>query len=396
MKSIIEMASTFPRKKNDTEPKFIYELCKRLTSNFKVIVLAPHSLDAKTEETIDGIVVKRFKYFFSKMQKLAYDGGIANNIKNNRLVALLIPFFLFFNCIALIRILKSEKIDAIHAHWIIPQALVAIIARFICNKNVPILCTSHGGDLYCFDNWLFRKLKIFILKRCEAISVVSSMMKDDIVSWGINANKISVLPMGTDLKNCFYDDKSIQKKDNGILFVGRLVPKKGVNVLIEALKYIPDTITNFRLDIVGDGPERQNLEELTVKLKLNHKVHFLGAKKYDELPAIYRQYPISIVPSITADNGDREGFGLVCVEAIGCGCSVVASNYGAITDIIEDGKTGIIVKQNSPKDLGEAITSLLVNPDLVSNISTNAMKSVAKFDWTCISDKYSTLIEEII
>ncbi len=396
MKSILEMTSTFPRGANDTEPRFIYELCKRLSSNFNIIILAPHSPNAKTKETMDGISVKRFKYFFSKMQKLAYDGGIANNIKQNRLIALLVPFFLFFNCISLIKILRHEKIDAVHAHWVIPQGFVAIVAKFISRKKIPILITSHGGDLYCFDNYLFRKLKVFILNQCEAISVVSTMMKADLISWGIDKNKISILPMGTDIKNTFNCLSQIKRRKNHVLFVGRLVSKKGVDVLIKSIEYISNKITDFQLDIIGDGPEKLHLENLTKKLNLTSKVKFLGPKKHNQLPEIYQQYLISIVPSITADNGDREGFGLVCVEAMGCGCAVIASDYGAIHDIIKHNVNGVIIPQNSPKDLGEAISSLLTNPIAIGSISSNAIKTVQKFDWNHIAQKYTHLIKSII
>ena len=395
MKTIVQLASTFPRWENDTEPKFVYELCTKLTNEFNIIALVPHFSNAKTEEQMNGIKVIRFKYFFEKYQKLAYEGGIANNLKRNRLIALLIPFFLFFNLLSLIKLLKNNNIDAIHAHWIIPQGIIAILARFISRKRIPILCTSHGGDLYCFNNWLTNKIKAFVLNRCEAISVVSTAMKTDTSIYGIDAKKIHILPMGTDLINKFYYDDTVTKKKNNILFVGRLVPKKGVDILLQSLKYIPNNLIDFQLDIIGDGPEKNHLENLTRELKLNQKVNFIGPKRYEELPIIYRQYPISVVPSVTADNGDREGFGLVCVEAMGCGCTVVASNYGAITDIISDGQTGVIVPQKSPQELGKAISYLLSNPQKNKELSANAIKSVQKFDWEHIGQRYSSLINSI-
>ena len=392
MKTVLEMASTFPRWKDDTEPGFIFEFCKRISSNFKVIVLAPHYHGAKTHEEVEGIAIQRFKYFFSKMQNLAYNGGIANNLKKNKLLYITIPFFMLFSLIALIRILLKQKISVIHAHWIIPQGLTAIIGCWITHKNIPILCTSHGGDLYCFDSPLFRKLKIAILNRCKSVSVVSSAMKNDLVAWGIDEKKISIISMGVDLVKEFCPDTSVQKKENTILFVGRLVPKKGVDILIKSIA----TADNIILDIVGDGPERHKLEQLAKKLEIVHRVNFLGSRQYSELPRIYQEYSISVVPSITAPNGDKEGFGLVTVEAMGCGCAVIASDYEAVSDIITNNQTGIIVEQGSHEELGKAIKLLVDNAHLRDKISHNGREFVLKrFDWRQIGNNYSKLLNNL-
>ncbi len=391
------MASTFPRWEGDTEPGFIYEFCKRISLDFNVMVLAPHFHKAQAQENMNNIEVFRFRYFFAKMQKLAYEGGIANNIKNNPFTLLLVPFFLFFNCLSLIRLIKQQHIDIIHAHWIIPQGFTAIIARWITRKKIPVLCTSHGGDMYCFNGYLMRKLKVYILNQCEKITVVSSVMKKDLINWGVDESKIAVISMGVDLQNTFCPDSSISKKNNTVLFVGRLVPKKGVDVLIRSLRYLSDNSEKVLVDIVGFGPEKERFQQLAIDEGVDDLVNFLGAKSYSELPAIYRQYSIIVVPSVTAINGDREGLGLVTIEAIGCGCAAIVSDFDAVFDVIENGKTGIIVKQNSPIELAKAIQKLMSDASLRASFSKRAREYVVnKYDWQNIVKNHTKLFIEMI
>lgn len=396
-KVILEMASTFPRWESDSEPRFIFEFCKRINSDFNVKVLAPHFAGAKIHEEMEGIEVSRFKYFITSLQKLAYEGGIANNIKNNKWVICLIPLFFIANIYSLVKTLRNNEIDIIHAHWIIPQGFAAVIARLFIRKKIPILCTSHGGDMYCFDSYLMRKLKVYIFNRCKKITVVSSIMKKDLISWGVDESKISVISMGVDLQNTFYPDNSIPRKKKTVLFVGRLVPKKGVDVLIRSLNCIPDNLCDISIDIIGSGPERENLQQLAIDEGVDNLVNFLGARSYSELPAIYRQYSIVVVPSVTAPNGDREGLGLVTIEAIGCGCAAIASDFEAVFDVIENGNTGIIVKQNSPIELAEAIQTLMSDTVLHADFSERAREYVVnKYDWQNIAEKYSALFSKML
>lgn len=107
MNSLLVLTSTYPRWDGDTEPPFVHLLCKELTSKYRVIVLAPHYPDARCHEVMDGVTVYRFRYFFPFAEHLAYDGGIIQNLKNNRFRVLLIPAFMFSQ---FINILYSKSI----------------------------------------------------------------------------------------------------------------------------------------------------------------------------------------------------------------------------------------------------------------------------------------------
>ncbi len=126
-KTILVLASTFPRWENDSTPPFVYELSKKFTGKSEVIVLAPFSKGAKKYEVMDGMAVHRFNYW-PFANKLA-DGAILPNLKVNKLLWLQVPFFFLFEFFAVWSMIRKYKPDVIHVHWIIPQGIVAVTIK---------------------------------------------------------------------------------------------------------------------------------------------------------------------------------------------------------------------------------------------------------------------------
>ncbi|MBP7233311.1 MAG: glycosyltransferase, partial [Syntrophaceae bacterium] len=144
---VLVLTSTFPRWENDPEPAFVFELSRRLTEKFEVTVLSPRTPGSKRREDIAGLRVIRFPYFFNRWEKLAmHGGGILNQLKTNPVYYLMIPFFLLGQLWAVVRLLRNQRFDLIHAHWLIPQGFIAALSLLMTGKKIPLLCTSHGGD----------------------------------------------------------------------------------------------------------------------------------------------------------------------------------------------------------------------------------------------------------
>jgi glycosyltransferase involved in cell wall biosynthesis len=394
-KTILVLTSTFPRWKGDVEPPFVYELSRRLLQHYRVHVLAPHAPGAAVEEVLDGIRVTRYRYFFTAWQNLAYHGGILANLKQNPWRFFLIPFFVFAQLSALIRMLYSRSFDLIHAHWLIPQGLVALMGRYLVKSAPPLLCTSHGGDLFGLKGSLFNWLKRQVAAHSTAVTVVSRTMRDTLSELGIDQNRIQVIPMGVDLQTKFVPPQN--RPDNGsILFVGRLVEKKGLNYLIEGLPSILEKHPTAMLRIAGDGQDRAALEKLSSGLGLEAHVQFLGALDNELLPALYQTADVVAFPSVVAADGDREGFGLVLVEALGCECATVVSDLPAMQDIVIDGKTGLVVPQKNSGRLAEKIIQLLDDAGLRKSLAKAGRQHVVgRYDWGIITRKYQELIETI-
>ena len=395
-KRILVLTSTFPRWQGDNEPPFVFELCRRLSERFDVLVLAPHAMDAKRFERIDGIEITRFRYFFARWERLAYQGGILANLKRSRWRYMLLPLFFLFQQLALWQVLRLQRIDVIHAHWLIPQGLtVAIAGRFI-KRMPPMICTSHGGDLLGLNGRLLTPLKRWVINRSSLLTVVSHAMADSALSYGVKPEQLKIVSMGVDTTNVFTPEPAIRRAQNEILFVGRLVEKKGCSYLLEAMPEILRHHPDARLKIVGSGPDEEHLKQQADRLGIGCEVRFQGAISNAEMPALYRRATVFVAPSIVTAQGDQEGLGLVLVEALACECPVLASDLPAIRDVVIDGVSGLIFRQKDVVDLAAKVCYLLDHPDMRETLGKAGRQHVQEhFDWAMVVHRYAELIDEL-
>ena len=382
----------------DTEPAFVFELSRRLSDSFDVTVLSPRAPGSKKQETIAGLRVIRFPYFFCRCEKLAmHGGGILNQLKTSPLYYLMVPFFLMGQLRAVNRLLRSERFDLIHAHWLIPQGFVAVLSLLITRQKIPLLCTSHGGDLFALKRKGLQRLKRWVMDKSAALTVVSKAMEKTVVDMGVASDKVEVISMGVDLKGLFMPDPCVQRKTDELLFVGRLVEKKGVQFLLEAMPAVLKAHPTVRLILAGSGPMEQELRQQAQRLHLSERVDFLGMVAQTQLPAFYQRATIAIFPFVVAKSGDQEGFGLVQVEAMGCECPVIAGDLPAIHDIIVHEENGLIFPSGNVQALANTIIKLLDDPELRARLAGEGRKRVLqKFDWVAIAGEYSQIYQVLM
>lgn len=390
MKKLLVTASTFPRWAHDTEPRFILDLCKALSTFYEITVLVPNTPGALDEEVIEGIHVRRYHYFpIHKWETLCYPGAIVPRIKEKKIRALLVPFLfisLFFNIYK-----YKDQYDLVHSHWLIPQGIIQAFFK------KPYLVTGHGADVTSLNKGVVKYLKLRCLKKAKSITLVSNQLREELLR--VDAfnlqnikEKIKVVSMGVNIKD-FGENYRIENFFNQgnskvVLFVGRLAEKKGVSYLIEAMRNV-DAI----LIIVGDGPLREQLKNQSLEYK--EKVVFLGPKSHEDLKNIYASADIFVAPSITAKDGDKEGFGLVILEAMASGLPVVGSNSGGIPTIIKDGINGFLTEEKNSMDISEKINILLNNPNLYEKMCIAAINSAQQYDYKVIAEKYRMILEKI-
>ncbi|SFR42313.1 Glycosyltransferase involved in cell wall bisynthesis [Marinobacter gudaonensis] len=394
---LLVLASTYPRWKGDYEPGFVHELSKRLTREFHVTVLCPSSYGAKSREELDSVHVVRYRYAPEQLETLISDGGLIENLKKKPWKALLLPAFLLCQIFALLRLLLILKPDVIHAHWLIPQGLCVSISQLVLSRNIPVLVTSHGADLFALRGRWFDLLKRIVLTRASRITVVSTVMKLKIEQLGISSEKVMVEPMGVSLGQDFHPGAAESRRGASILFVGRLVEKKGLEYLIYAMPTIMQHHRDAFLRIVGFGPQEQNARELVAALGLEDRVQFAGPVSNKELPEFYREAAVFVAPFVEAANGDQEGLGLVLVEAIGCGCPTVVSDIPAARDVI-DGLDGVItVPQKNSDAIALAVSEILGDlTDFEEGARESGSRIKERFDWEAVAGRYEDILLELL
>lgn len=391
--TVLVTTSTFPRWQKDNEPRFVYDLSKRLATEFNIIILAPHATGAAIEEQWDGMQIYRYRYAPEKWQTLTYNGGISANLKQDPWKFLLLPLFFLGQWWALRKVLHHYNVDAIHTHWLIPQGLVAAFTLLGHRKNIKLVCTSHGGDLFGLQGKISTFLKRWVINHCHALTVVSQAMLIKAKELTHNQYQaIHVIPMGTDLTHTFVPNPTIKRATNQLLFVGRLVEKKGLTYLLQALHQLQPNFPNLELIIAGSGPLKDQLIQQTQKLGIAHQVKFVGRLTHTELVTLYQTATLAVFPFIQTHDGDMEGLGLVVVEAMGCGCPVVASDLPAVRDVINNGNNGILVEPNNSRILAVSIENFLQLS--IKNELIDSMTILKKFDWLNIVDLYKNMIKK--
>lgn len=247
--------------------------------------------------------------------------------------------------------LRGRGVVGVHGYFAHRPAAVARIAA--AGLGVPFGFSAHALDV--------RKVDLRTLReRAAAARLVVSCNADAAAALDRRGAEVLLLPHGVDLER--FSCRRRSPLDTGlveVLAVGRLVAKKGFADLVEAMSEVDGRI---RLTIIGEGPERANLERLICGRALGGRVRLVGRRTHEELPARYAQADIVVVPSIVDRNGDRDGLPNVVLEAMAAGCAVVATDVAAIATAVHDGVTGLLVAPRRPAALGAALTTLVASP----------------------------------
>ena len=222
----------------------------------------------------------------------------------------------------------------------------------------------------------------YLAKTAIAVSPVTKLQ---LLGLGMT-NTIEVIPNGIPIKEIDMVSPGIVQSD--IIFAGRLVKEKNIDILIKAVALIKQEIPNIKCIIIGDGPERNNLESLVITLELNKNVFFTGfLENYDDVIGYTKSSRVFVLPST------REGFGIVVLEANACGLPVVTVEHSrnAASGLIEEGKNGSKCKL-FPDDMAEKITQLLDN----KIIGQKCIEHAKQFDWDYIANKVEAFYNESV
>jgi colanic acid/amylovoran biosynthesis glycosyltransferase len=248
----------------------------------------------------------------------------------------------------------------LHAHFALDGAAALPIARTL---QIPLIVTLHGYDVTSSDTFLRRSVegKVYIRRRSRLFSeaslflCISQFIYERAIDRGFPRKRLRVHYTGTDLK--MFDDSSLQRDPNLIVFVGRLVEKKGCRYLLDALEVVRRSRPEVRLVMIGGGPLEHELHELSNSLSL--PCEFLGSQSPETVKRYLGRARVFCVPSSAAASGDSEGLGMVFAEAQAMGTPVVSFKHGGIPEVVLDGDTGLLGPERDTRTLAENLLMLL-------------------------------------
>lgn len=392
---IMVLSSTYPRWKGDPEPAFVHELCRRLGRHFRIVVVGPHAAGARRCERMDGVAIVRYRYAPSRMETLVNEGGIVTNLQRARWKMLLVPCFVLSQWWVARKIMSRRPTRCVHAHWALPQG---VVAAWLCRRHMEpkFMITSHGADLFALRGKWFAHFRRWGVGRAAATTVVSHVMRAHLQIEGCDVENVHVMPMGIDTVQRFTTDESVIRSPHELLFVGRLVEKKGLTYLLDALPLLAAIMPQVSLTIAGFGPEENVLRAQVAALGLRDRVRFLGAVPQTCLPGLYRKAALFVAPFVEAVSGDQEGLGLVVAEAAACGCPVVVGDVPAAHDLLDDA-SGQFVQPRDTVAFAAALADLLRDESRRCTMASIARERVRQqVDWEVVTEGYASLINEVI
>jgi len=382
---LLVLTTTFPARPGDGTPEFVLSLAQAVADAFEVTVLAPRVREAVPVERIGAVSIRRFPYFLRPWEGLA-DGAIISNLKAQRWRLFEAPFLVASFCWHALRLAKGERPDVVHAHWIVPGGMVALVLKRL--YGVPYVLTVHGADAYALRGPFFGWLKRRVTREAHTVSPVS---RDIASSLGpLRDQAADVVPMGVEVDSFELGFAQRSPVPGRFLFVGRLAEKKGVDVLIRALAGVPEAT----LVVVGDGPERPSLEALARNEGVEPRVRFLGKLGRSGVMEELRLAHALVIPSKVARGGDQEGTPVVMAEGMAAGVPIVASRLGGLPEYIESGVTGLLVEPGSVAGLSDALRQAMADPKALRSYAERARESVrGTLDMPIIGRRYREFLQ---
>lgn len=399
------LTSNFPRWIGDSTTPFVFNLAKDLSSlGWTVDVLAPHAPGAATVEQMEEIEVHRFRYAWpEKAETVCYQGGALVNLRRNPIDRIKLPQLVLAQLHATRRLLKQREYDVIHSHWILPQGFSGALMRHLF--SVPHVLTVHGGDIFGLRGRVMSSFKKLALNGADCITVNSTFTEKTVRGILQKEKKLVRIPMGVNTNpladrefELANNIRAKYRKGNGplIVFVGRLVEEKGVGDLIEAIHLLVPKLKEISLLVVGEGQEKEGIRHKSESMGLRERVHFIGWVDQNEIKAYLGAGDMFVGPSKIASDGWVEAQGLTFIEAMAAGVPVIATKSGGIPDAVRDGQTGLLVPENSPEFLAEAILKLHGDQELQQKLVAGGMELArSEYSREICAERFSRLFEDV-
>ena len=290
--------------------------------------------------------------------------------------------------------LIKEKFDLIDVS-VFPYFSCFTVKLVSVSKKSPAIFTWHEvWDDYWYEymgkaGFFGKVIEKAVSKIADNNIAVSDWTKKRLEALGVPENKITVIPNGIDLKRIHGIEPESCKNSVGlegkiydIIFAGRLIKEKNVDVLLKAVVLLKADFPDLRCCIVGDGPEKAALVELAKKLEVSENVTFAGFQEYGALIGKIKASKVLVLPS------SREGFGMVVIEAFACGVPVVTvkEKYNAAQGLVEDGVDGLVVELEE-REIAKAVGKMIENDGGYMEMTVYAVEKAGKYEWDMIIEK---------
>lgn len=299
---------------------------------------------------------------------------------------------------ALTNFLQQHKnFDLLHAHFAYILGYAAVRAGR--QLQIPVVVTTHGSDINYYtrrtlNNWAAAWPTIWGLRHATAVTVVCEDLRKKALSLNVPAERITIIPAGVrehiffprGEKRSLRQQLKLSEKDTFLLFVGNLIPVKGLKFLFQALTQICKKQSSIKLVIIGGGELETSLKKLAQALRIETNIIWAGRKPHAEIPLWMSAANFLVLPSLS------EGYPMVALESLACGTPVIASRVGGIPEILVSPDFGVMVPSRDSEALAQAILDAVDKnwdpPKLVAYARANT--------WTERAQKFLQVYQNVL
>ena len=395
---VLFIVTAYPRHEGDIITPWMGETIDRLKAGgTDVEVLAPSYRGSDTR-SMRGVKVHRFRYAPAFLETLTHDMPAVERIRRNPAFLGLLPGYVAAGSRAAARIAREGRFDVVHAFWPIPHGLFGVAARKA--SDAALVSTFFSAEL----TWDGATRRVFapvirkVVDASDAVTVISAYTGQRLREYSPDVKTVTIPFGAAAVEHGNIDSRRPRDAGNPfeLLFVGRLVRRKGVPVLLDAVNKLRDD-PRLTLRIVGGGPEKVALEAQARLLGLGDRVVFEGVVTAEAIQGFFTRCDALVLPAIVTETGDTEGLGVVLIEAMGYGKPVIASAVGGILDVIPDNDTGLLVPPGDADALALAIRRAMDEPAELGRIAQNGTRFAAKaFGWDEIVTRLSEVYESAV
>ena len=398
---VVMVATSYPRFAGDGVGSFMEPIAKGIAARgHEVHLVAPWHPAITRGKVDEGVHFHFFKYApVSALNVFGYAGGLRRDTALRGAAWAAAPLAMSAGMFKAWRVATKRRATVMHGHWVVPGGVLAAVAA----AGRPLIVSLHGSDVFVAERHrLVGRAASAVFRRARWVTACSDDLRDRAVALGARTEHIETLPYGVDT-NRFRPDAEARRQvranlglgDAPVIFAaGRLVSKKGFEVLIDAAERLQAWSPGVRVLIAGEGDLRASLERAAAVT--GGAVSLLGNQSQDEIARLAAAADAIAVPSVHDEAGNVDGLPNVALEALASGTPVVATRVGGLPQVIRDGHDGRLVPERDAAALAEALRQLLGDRDAARAIGAAARERVMRdFSWARVAERFEIAYDRI-
>jgi len=397
---VVMIATSYPRFPGDGVGSFMEPIAKGIAARgHEVHLVAPWHPSITRGREDDGVFFHFFRYApIAALNVFGYATGLQADTRLKGAAWAVAPAAVAAGWFKALRVAQKRRATIMHAHWVIPGGVIGAMAA----RRLPLVVSLHGSDVFVAERHpVIGRVARSVFARASWVTACSDDLHRRALALGAKPSSTETVPYGVDLER--FAPSALARAEirteyglgeSPVIFsAGRLVSKKGFEVLIDAMARVRDAVPGTRLLIAGDGDLR---DALTARAADLDQPVFIGNQPQDAIARFAAAADVVAVPSIHDDAGNVDGLPNFALEALATGTPVVASRVGGLPQAIEHGTNGLLVPERDVPALAGALATLLTDPSVRRTLGDAARHRVARnFSWSAVAGRIEGIYDRV-